>query len=112
MKYTYEQLHREMRNLPAFKGGERNFKDWEIKSRHDAAIWIMGMHHLGVDFHWDDNPSLIVNAKNKKLFTDYEATIVRQQQVAFHNFDGWLLYEDEEYGEALCKASGLTYGFD
>ena len=110
MEHTYLQLKQVVEKAPEFREKTaRAFVNWKITNKHEAALWIIGMTHAGVDFHWDENPSTIIDGNGKKLFSVVEAAKVRRQQQAWFQYGGWALYEDKVYGKALCTASGLTY---
>jgi hypothetical protein len=81
----------------------------EITSTLDAVVWMLALVRDGKDFHFDDNPSDIIDENGDRLFYG-TSNLVSKRVQEWRSFGGWDLFEHSDYGQILCMAYDLTYG--
>ena len=81
----------------------------EITSTLDAVVWMLALVRDGKEFHFDDNPSDIIDRNGDRLFYG-TSNLVSKRVQEWRSFGGWDLFEHSDYGQILCMAHDLTYG--
>jgi|10_taG_2_1085330.scaffolds.fasta_scaffold96560_3 hypothetical protein len=78
----------------------------EITSVKDACDWMLSLVEDGKEFHFDDDPTDIMNEDGEPLF--YDTGIIKRLS-EWRSFGGWELFEHPEYGETLRVAYRMDY---